>query len=76
MPTLRELRLRRYLSQAELAERVGVTEVTIHSWETGKRVPRLGNLRRLAEALGVKVETVGQAVDWPARQQGKGKAVA
>ena len=53
MPTLRELRIARLWSQRELAERAGVAEGTVISAETGKRLPRLLTMRRLADALGV-----------------------
>ena len=53
MPTLRELRIGRLWSQRELAERAGVAEGTVVSAETGKRLPRLLTMRRIADALGV-----------------------
>lgn len=53
MATLRELRRARFLEQRELAETVGVSGATISNWETGRKHPRLPNLRRLAEVLGV-----------------------
>ena len=53
MPTLRELRLRRLWSQRELARRSGVAEWTIIAAESGRRVPRLLTVRKIAEALGV-----------------------
>ena len=53
MPTLRELRLRRLWSQRELARRAGVAEWTVIAAESGRRVPRLLTVRKIAEALGV-----------------------
>lgn len=50
---LAALRKRRGLSQAKLAEMVGVEQPTIQRWEKGKRDPDLDNLRNLADALGV-----------------------
>lgn len=41
------------LTQAELAERVGVNQQSIHKWESGAAVPRGRNIDRLAEALNV-----------------------
>jgi transcriptional regulator with XRE-family HTH domain len=53
---LREIRLRRGLSQADLSAKTGVAEFTISEIETGKRPhPRPSTLRKLAEALGVEV---------------------
>jgi len=53
MAALRELRIRRLWSQGELARRAGVAVRTIINIETGKRVPRLLTMRRIAEALEV-----------------------
>lgn len=47
------LRKKRGLSQAKLAELVGVEQPTIQRWEKGKREPDLDNLKSLANALGV-----------------------
>ncbi|MFO8010268.1 MAG: helix-turn-helix transcriptional regulator [Dehalococcoidia bacterium] len=53
MPTLKELREERFLTQEELAEMVGVTPLTISRWENGKRKPRLKAMRKLIKALNV-----------------------
>jgi transcriptional regulator with XRE-family HTH domain len=53
VPTLREVRIRRLLSQRELARRAGVAQRAIVEVEAGRRVPRLATMRKLAEALGV-----------------------
>jgi transcriptional regulator with XRE-family HTH domain len=50
---IREARLARGLSQAELAERVRVSQPTIAHWEQGVHAPRQMAMARLAEALGV-----------------------
>jgi transcriptional regulator with XRE-family HTH domain len=50
---LSALRKKRGLSQAKLAEIVGVEQPTVQRWETGKRLPDLDALHRLATALGV-----------------------
>lgn len=44
------------LSQSELGEKVGVTRQTIAVWERGERLPSLGQLSRIAVALGVSLE--------------------
>ena len=56
MTDLRTLRLRRYMTQRELADAVGVPYQTVQRWESGQSRPRPGNLRRLAEALAVTPE--------------------
>jgi transcriptional regulator with XRE-family HTH domain len=53
---LKEARLRRLLTQAELAERAGMTESTINRLEQGVQTPRISSLRKLAKALDVPAE--------------------
>ena len=53
MITLREMRLRRMLTQKELAEQVGVTYQSIQGWESGQNLPRPAAMRRLCEVLQV-----------------------
>lgn len=51
----RNVRMRRErlgLDQKELAERVGLTNSTICRIEGGKRTPGIGNLGKIARALG------------------------
>lgn len=43
------------LSQAELAERLHVTDKAVSRWETGRGMPGLDSLEPLAEALGLSV---------------------
>ncbi len=53
---LYELRRRRGLSQAALAELLGVTNKAVSKWETGRAKPTTGTLRKLAALLGMGVE--------------------
>lgn len=46
---LRELRKQAGLSQAELADRIGVHQVSVSRWETGLNDPSLEHLRRYIE---------------------------
>ena len=50
---LKEWRLRRLLTQAELAERVEMTVGTINRIERGVHEPRFSTIRKLAAALDV-----------------------
>lgn len=53
---VREARLRRGWTQAELARRAGVRRATINSLESGRRQRvNLGVLEKVAKALGVPV---------------------
>ena len=53
--TIRQLREGRGLTQAELAERIGVSSKTISKWETAKGLPDISLLQPLAQALGISV---------------------
>jgi putative transcriptional regulator len=55
---LRELRAERDLTQAGLAELVGVSRKTINTVENGVFVPSAVLALKLARALGVSVEAV------------------
>jgi transcriptional regulator with XRE-family HTH domain len=55
MPSLRELRERKFLSQRDLAKAAGVSTFTIWELEGAKARPRRGRtIRKLAKALGVE----------------------
>ncbi|MBR6595699.1 MAG: helix-turn-helix domain-containing protein [Oscillospiraceae bacterium] len=53
--TVRQLREGRKLTQAELAERIGVSSKTVSKWETGKGLPDITLLQPLAQTLGISV---------------------
>ena len=55
---LRVLRAEHDWSQAELAERAGVSRQTINAVETEKYEPSLGLAFRLARLFGLRVEDV------------------
>lgn len=55
---LRELRAERDLTQAALAERVGVSRKTINTVENGIFVPSAALALKLARALGCPVEAI------------------
>ncbi len=63
MQVVRDIRLKRGLSQADLGRRAGITEYTISEIEAGKRNPRPSTLRKLAKGLDVDVAalTPGQS---------------
>lgn len=52
---IKQLREGRNLTQAELAEKIGVSAKTVSKWETGKGLPDISLLQPLAGALGVSV---------------------
>jgi len=56
MEQLRILRKQKGLTAKELAQMVGVSEVSITQYENGKRSPRRQVLEDLADALGTSVD--------------------
>ena len=53
--TIKQLREERQMTQAALAEQIGVSSKTISKWETAKGLPDIGLLQPLAQALGISV---------------------
>ena len=52
---IKQLREQNKMTQAELAEKLGVSSKTISKWETGKGLPDISLLQPLATELGVSV---------------------
>ena len=53
--TIKQLREIRKLTQAQLADKIGVSSKTVSKWETGKGLPDISLLQPLAQALGISV---------------------
>ena len=53
--TIKQLREKKKMTQAELAERIGVSSKTVSKWETAKGLPDISLLQPLAQALGISV---------------------
>lgn len=53
--TVKQLREARSMTQAALAEKIGVSSKTISKWETAKGLPDISLLQPLAQALGISV---------------------
>ncbi len=74
---LREARLRRMLTQDELATAAGTTEATVNRLENGLQRPRISTVRKLASVLGVEPEDL---IDWEPEDEDEetteGKAAA
>jgi len=56
--TIRQLREEQGWTQLELANRLGVTPVTVYTWERGRNEPRASQLRKLAELFGVLMDNI------------------
>ncbi len=50
---LKDLRIRRALTQQELAEKAGISQNTLNRIELNKAEPHMSTLRKLARALNV-----------------------
>jgi DNA-binding XRE family transcriptional regulator len=60
--SLRTLRLRKGMSQAQLAAAIGTQQPHVVRIERGQADPQLDTCRRLARALGVDLNTLDQAL--------------
>ena len=56
MDDLAKLRRRRFMTQTDLAAKVGVSMKTVQAWEGRHAQPRLRHVTPLAEALGVSTD--------------------
>jgi transcriptional regulator with XRE-family HTH domain len=59
---LRQARLERDLSVAEIAQKLGVSIAAVYFWEAGRNQPREANLRALCRALKLPARTVRAAL--------------
>ena len=49
------LREANHLSQAELADRIGVSRQTISSWESGRTIPGANMLQEIGKVFGLDI---------------------
>lgn len=64
---LAELRLRRGLTQRDLAKKLGVSPGAVANWEAGLRMPRVPMLCKIAAVLDV---TIDEMLHGPAESKG------
>jgi transcriptional regulator with XRE-family HTH domain len=76
MRRLKRLRLARFLTQQQLANRVGVDLNTVQRWEASERFPWPRFLEQLCQALAVTPDELVEADEWPTRRKGKEAAAA
>lgn len=55
MEQLASLRKKAGFTQASLAEKLGVTQMAVSHWESGRRAPSIKTLCRIAESINVPV---------------------
>jgi repressor LexA len=53
---LKKFRNQRGLSKTELGKRVGVSDVMVGYWESGKNEPRMGKVEMIADVLDVSID--------------------
>ncbi len=58
MTTIRQLREGRGWSQFDLGLKVGVRPETVYQWETGRAIPKVLQLRKLAEIFGMSSDAI------------------
>ena len=63
--TIKQLREKQNMTQAELGEKIGVSSKTVSKWETAKGLPDITLLQPLAQALGISIIELmnGQPID-------------
>jgi transcriptional regulator with XRE-family HTH domain len=49
---IRELRVKAHMTRSELADASGLSPETIKSYERGRRIPTVGSLSKILEAIG------------------------
>lgn len=60
-PTVKELREKTGKTQQEIAQQLQISLRIVTDWEAGRKIPRLDNAARLAEALGVSLTDLAHA---------------
>ena len=55
---LRKLRKEKGLTQAELAQKIGITQSVVAAYERNAKKPDMGRLPAIAKALGVTLEAL------------------
>ena len=58
MNALKKMRLKRRLSQEDIAKKMGVTPATVCRWENGEFLPRADKLIPLAKVLKCSVSAL------------------
>ena len=69
---IKKLRTNAGMTQAKLAELVGVTRATVTQWETGWSQPRMGAVEKIASALRIaKSEIIEDEAGLAAKEHGR-----
>ena len=58
MPTIRQLRQTRGLTQLQVANHLGVVPSTVYHWERGTKLPNARHLQQMARLFGVSADDI------------------
>lgn len=61
--TMRRMREASHLTAAQVADRMSVSKVSVHYWETGKRQINASTLKEYCAVINVKVQDVFDAME-------------
>lgn len=50
---IRKYRIIKHMTQLDLAKLLNVSDKTVSSWETGEKIPRMGNIEKIANCFGL-----------------------
>jgi DNA-binding transcriptional regulator YiaG len=69
---LKRLRVKRFMTQKQLAEALGVTEATVSNWEAGRSVPKLTPVqyKKLLEILQITSAELPDQFGFPSDADG------
>lgn len=56
--SLASARKNAHLTQAEFAEKMGVSVFTVSMWENGKTEPRLSQAREISKLVGIPLDNI------------------
>lgn len=73
---IRKMRLEKKMTQQQLAEEMGLTLQTISKWETGKGIPDLNNVIKLAEIFGCTTDDLLRPAQESAQSEESTQAIA
>lgn len=62
---IKNLRLNAGMTQAQLAEKVGVTRATVTQWETGWSQPRMGTVEKIADVFQCSLSDIVDEANKP-----------
>jgi len=70
---IKQLRISHKMTQAQLAEKLSVTDKAVSKWETGGGLPELASLSALAALFGVTVDDIISNKELPPGKSGRAK---